>query len=220
MAVDPYEILGVRRAATREEITEAYRALAQIYHPDRYVNLPPRVQAEAETRMKQLSEAYDLIKRGAAPSVESATSPGRRSQWPRASRPSAPEELPVDVVGVPADALPPPTLPYSKTKWDAATRHWSWSEQMRYWECVHHKDVCQQCGATPDKISIDAGATRPPGTWRRSPRGEWICLSHRQPTCSRCGLPPDNSVVPVATAPRAPKKAPATNGRAGRVRWR
>ena len=61
MPDDPYALLGVDRDATRSEITEAYRALAQIYHPDRYAEAPPRVQAEAATRMQSLNAAYEQL---------------------------------------------------------------------------------------------------------------------------------------------------------------
>ncbi|HPS58731.1 MAG TPA: DnaJ C-terminal domain-containing protein [Spirochaetota bacterium] len=53
---DPYEILGVPKTATDEEIKKAYRALAKKYHPD----LNPD-KKEAEQIFKELSIAYKLI---------------------------------------------------------------------------------------------------------------------------------------------------------------
>ncbi|MFN8052738.1 MAG: J domain-containing protein [Acidimicrobiales bacterium] len=54
-AKDYYEILGVKRSATPEEIQRAYRKLARKWHPD--VNTDP----EAESRFKELSEANDVL---------------------------------------------------------------------------------------------------------------------------------------------------------------
>jgi molecular chaperone DnaJ len=52
---DYYEILGVSRNATKEEIKRAYRELAMRYHPDR--NKSP----EAEEKFKEISEAYAVL---------------------------------------------------------------------------------------------------------------------------------------------------------------
>ncbi len=52
---DFYEILGVPRNASQDEIQRAYRKLARTYHPD--VNSDPA----AEERFKDISEAYDVL---------------------------------------------------------------------------------------------------------------------------------------------------------------
>ncbi len=60
---DPYEVLGVKRGASEEEITRAYRRLAKKYHPD----LNPGDKTAAE-KMSEINAAYDLIKSGNADS--------------------------------------------------------------------------------------------------------------------------------------------------------
>jgi len=52
---DYYEILGVVKAASKDQIKDAYRKLALQYHPDR--NKSP----EAEERFKEISEAYAVL---------------------------------------------------------------------------------------------------------------------------------------------------------------
>ncbi|HUL25607.1 MAG TPA: DnaJ C-terminal domain-containing protein [Streptosporangiaceae bacterium] len=52
---DFYEILGVSRNATQEQIQRAYRKLARAHHPD--VNKDPG----AEDRFKDVSEAYNVL---------------------------------------------------------------------------------------------------------------------------------------------------------------
>lgn len=51
-----YEILGVQKTATADEIKKAYRTLAFKYHPDRNQG-----NAEAEEKFKQISAAYDVL---------------------------------------------------------------------------------------------------------------------------------------------------------------
>jgi molecular chaperone DnaJ len=56
MAADLYNILGVGKKATPEEIKKAYRKLARQYHPDRNPG-----DAKAEARFKEVSGAYDVL---------------------------------------------------------------------------------------------------------------------------------------------------------------
>jgi molecular chaperone DnaJ len=53
---DYYEVLGVERTATEQEIKSAYRKLAMQYHPDRNPNNP-----DAEEKFKEASEAYGIL---------------------------------------------------------------------------------------------------------------------------------------------------------------
>lgn len=56
---DPYQILGVSRDASDEEIKKAYRALSRKYHPDANINNPNKDQAEA--KFKEVQQAYQQI---------------------------------------------------------------------------------------------------------------------------------------------------------------
>ncbi|HEX3540903.1 MAG TPA: J domain-containing protein [Acidimicrobiales bacterium] len=60
----PFEVLGVSPSASPDEVMSAYRVLAQIYHPDRYVDSPPEVRRESEDRMKALNQAYRAAQDG------------------------------------------------------------------------------------------------------------------------------------------------------------
>jgi molecular chaperone DnaJ len=55
---DYYEILGVPRNASLEEIKKAYRQLAFKYHPDR---VSQEKKKEAEEKFKEISEAYAVL---------------------------------------------------------------------------------------------------------------------------------------------------------------
>ena len=53
---DYYKILGVDRAASKDDIKRAYRRLARKYHPD------VSKESDAEVRFKEMKEAYEVLK--------------------------------------------------------------------------------------------------------------------------------------------------------------
>ena len=53
---DYYEVLGVAKTATNDEIKKAYRKLAMQYHPDRNPG-----NKEAEDKFKEATEAYEIL---------------------------------------------------------------------------------------------------------------------------------------------------------------
>lgn len=61
-AKDPYVVLNIPRNATQDEISTAYRKLAQMYHPDKVAGLAPEYYEIAETKMKDINAAYEQLR--------------------------------------------------------------------------------------------------------------------------------------------------------------
>jgi hypothetical protein len=61
----PYEILQVPPDASQDEISAAYRRLAQQYHPDKVSHLAPDLRELADRHMKEINAAYETLRQQA-----------------------------------------------------------------------------------------------------------------------------------------------------------
>jgi curved DNA-binding protein CbpA len=101
-APDHYQLLGVARGASREEIAQAWRRRARAEHPD---SRPPDAD-EAAGRFRALAEAYHVL-----------SDPGRRAAYDRAlgggrAAPGMPAAVPVTVrVARPGGGMGPLLVP-------------------------------------------------------------------------------------------------------------
>ena len=79
---NPYEVLGIKEGATKEEIKTAYREQVKKYHPDRHQDNP--LYELAEEKLQEINEAYEfLMKDGGKSSNQnyrSASAGGAQSQ--------------------------------------------------------------------------------------------------------------------------------------------
>lgn len=58
---DPYEVLGIKRGATRDDIKKAYYEKIKEYHPDKVATLGEDLKKLAEERTKEINEAFKNI---------------------------------------------------------------------------------------------------------------------------------------------------------------
>lgn len=56
-----YEILGVSKTASADEIKSAYRSLAKKYHPDVFATADEKTKKDAEAKFKEITHAYEVL---------------------------------------------------------------------------------------------------------------------------------------------------------------
>lgn len=73
--MDPYVVLGVAPGAPAEEVRRAYLREARRHHPDRHHGSSPAERAEAERRMREVNDAWSLLRDGRAAVAEPPPQP-------------------------------------------------------------------------------------------------------------------------------------------------
>ncbi len=82
-----YEILGLEAGASPEEVKEAWRDLAQVWHPDRFGD-NERLRKKAQEKLKEVNEAYQILRKGSAGAARAA----KESRSTAASRRAEPQD--------------------------------------------------------------------------------------------------------------------------------
>ena len=86
---DYYQILGVSSNTSSEEIKMAYKRLAKQWHPDRWRNSSDFERLQAEEKMKDINEAYEVLKKSPSPISPITKSYSWKSEEESASQPKS-----------------------------------------------------------------------------------------------------------------------------------
>lgn len=98
-ALQAYRLLGLAPGASPDEVRTAYRDLAQVWHPDRFLD-NARLREKAEVNLRRINEAYTVLRDyrpAAAVAALLATAPASRapaSRAPAAHAAAAPRHVP------------------------------------------------------------------------------------------------------------------------------
>lgn len=61
--LNPYQVLDIDKSVNNEEVKKQFRKLSKKYHPDVTLNLSENEQKESEVKMKEIINAYEMIKK-------------------------------------------------------------------------------------------------------------------------------------------------------------
>lgn len=85
---DYYGILGLDPGASSEQVRQAYRDMARVWHPDRFAH-DPRLQQKAQEKLKEINEAYERLQdNGSSASQTRTRSEGSNPHGQTRSEPS------------------------------------------------------------------------------------------------------------------------------------
>jgi molecular chaperone DnaJ len=86
---NPYEVLGIKEGASKEEIRAAYKTQVKKYHPDKHQDNP--LYELAEEKLQEINEAYDYLMKNGGGSSYGSGSRGAGPYGGGGSKSSAPE---------------------------------------------------------------------------------------------------------------------------------
>jgi len=61
-----HQVMGVPLGVTQQEVSQAYKKLAFMHHPDRVAGMSPKAMEYSEERMKEINAAYSELRRRGA----------------------------------------------------------------------------------------------------------------------------------------------------------
>ena len=163
---DLYEILGVRRDASQDEIRSAYRALARQHHPD--VNADPA----SEQRFKEVSGAYEIL-----------SDPEKRQRYDTFGATGGPAGSPFGAITVDRDACTMCLACVSACPEGALLDH-AEAVRLRFIE-----RNCVQCGLCAKTCPEQAIALVPQLDLTAEARAPRLLNEAAMAACTSCGKP-------------------------------
>ncbi len=76
-ALEYYKVLEIEVGASQDDVKQAYRDLAQVWHPDRFPN-DERLRKKAEEKLKQINAANEFLKSYKAKATRSTVEPSQK----------------------------------------------------------------------------------------------------------------------------------------------
>ena len=194
---DPYELLGVSRKASADDIRRAYRGLARKHHPDANPDDPG-----AEERFKELYQAYEVLsnpekRRNYDERVRAASQRNRQRRRAQGSgRPGSGETYQVDL----ADLLARAGGPSGARKEFGQKLH---GEDALRLARLFGVDLDRLSKLLGEAVAMGAHATFESGT----PDTSDTSKPEKPPPARRYEMPP---MPPIPPIPRKPPKPPKT----------